>query len=143
MEFKNFISVLKMLNPESIYLDEQFEIKKLTPSDILTMKDINLYSLSTHHLTARYYLSPWKELLNIATLKKFKLTRGNCFSETRLKMFNIAYVRVGPWIDGSYLETRYKENISVLIEFLAYHNVIRWVGLGLYITLRDVELIFE
>ena len=143
MDFKNFISVLRMLNPESVYLADQFEIKKLTPSDILTMKDINLHSLSTHHLTARYLLSPWIELLNITTLKKFRLTRGNYFSETRLKIFNIAYVRVGPLIDGSYLETRYKEEISVVIEFLAYHNVIRWIGLGLYMVLYDVELHFE
>ena len=143
MEFKNFISVLKMLNPESIYLDDQYEIKKLSPSDILTMEDINLRSLSTHHLTARYYLTPWKELLNLTTLKKFRLTRGNYFSETRLKMFNIAYVRAGPLIDGSYLETRYREEISVVIEFLAYHNVIRWIGLALYMAYYDVELHFE
>ena len=139
---KKFIPVLKMLNPESIYLDEQFEIKELSPSDILTMKDLNLHSLSTHHLTARYYLSPWKELLNITTLKVFRLTRRNYFSEKRLQMFNIVYVKVDPWINGS-LETGFKEDISVVIEFLAYHKVIIWVGLGLYMTLYDVNLYFE
>ena len=149
IEFKNFISVLKMLNPESIYIDDQYDIKKLSPSDILTMEDINLRSLSTHHLTLgfiyhiKYYLTPWKELLNLITLKKFRLTPGNYLSETRLKMFNIAYVRAGPLIDGSYLETSYREEISVVIEFLADHNVIRWVGLALYTVYYDVELHFE
>ena len=143
MEFKNFIPVLKMLHPESIYLDdEQFEIKKVSPSDILTMKGLNLHSLSTHHLTAKYYLSPWKELLNITALKIFRITRRNYFSEKRLKMFNIVYVKVNPWINGS-LETGFKENISLIIEFLAYYNVIIWVGLDLYMTLYDVELYFE
>ena len=82
-------------------------------------------------------------MLNITTLKIFRLTRGNYFSEKRLQMFNIAHVRVDPWTDGSYLETGYQEEISVVIEFLAYHNVIIWVGLGLYMTLHDVELHFE
>ena len=142
IEFKKYISVLEILKPDAVYLKETYETKKLTPSDILAMKSINLLSLSTHHLTAKYYLSPWTELLNITTLKIFRLTRRNYFSEKRLQMFNIMYVKVDPWINGS-LETGFKENISVVIEFLAYYKVIIWVGLDLYMTLYDVELYFE
>ena len=81
-------------------------------------------------------------MLNITALKIFRITRRNYFSEKRLKMFNIVYVKVNPWINGS-LETGFKENISLVIEFLAYYNVIIWVGLDLYMTLYDVELYFE
>ena len=93
--------------------------------------------------TARYYLSPWTELLNITTLKIFKLTCSTYFSEKRLQMFNIAYVRVDPWMEGSYLEIGFKEDISVVIEFLAYHSVIIWIGLGLYMALQDIKFYFE
>ena len=144
MEFKNFIPVLKMLQPESIYLEEQFEKKQLSPLDILTMRDLNLHSLSTYHLTAKYYVSPWKELLNITTLKKFTINRRSYLSEKKLEMFNIAFVRVDPCLEGSYyLETEYQEEISVVIEFLAYHSVIIWIGLGLYMALQDIKFYFE
>ena len=107
------------------------------------MQNLNLQTLSSYHLAAKYYLSPWLELRKIKTLKKLRLISGSYFSETRLKMFNITYVRADPFYGSKYVETGFQEEISVVVEYLIYFGIVKYIGMGLYLVLWDVVLYIE
>ena len=82
-----------MLTPEAVYLEEEKSSKELSPSNIMTMRNINLKTLSSFHLGATYLFHPWQELQNIKTLKKLRLISGSYLSEKKLEMFKILYVQ--------------------------------------------------
>ena len=93
MGVQEVISVLEMLTPEAVYLEGEFLAKKLAPSDILSMQNINLQTLSSFHLAAKYYLNPWQKLRKIKTLKKFRLISGSYFLEKDWKCLKLYMFR--------------------------------------------------
>ena len=143
MGVQKAILVLEMINPEAVYFEGEHLTKNLTPSDILSMRNINLQTLSTFHLAAKYYTCPWPELKEIKTLKKFRLVSGSYFSEKHLEMFNITYVQVPHFYTSRYKEPWDKEHIAVIVESLIIFGIIRYIKMGLYLVLWDVVLYIE
>ena len=56
------IDVLKILTPEAVYLEGSLASKYLSPVDIMAMQNINLQTLSSFHLVARFLSNLWPEL---------------------------------------------------------------------------------
>ena len=58
-------------------------------------------------------------------------------------MFNITYVKAEPLYTSKYVETGLKEEIPVIVEYLIYFGIIKYIGMGLYLVLWDVVLYIE
>ena len=133
-----------MLTPEAVYLEEEKSSKELSPSNIMTMRNINLKTLSSFHLGATYLFHPWQELQNLKTLKKLRLISGSYLIKKNLEMFEILYVQT-PALDytSSYKIGNNKEHITVLIESLEFFRMIKYIEMDLYLVLWDIIFYIE
>ena len=143
------IDVLKMLTPEAVYLEEEISSKDLSPSNIMTMRNINLKTLSSFHLGATYLFHPWQELQNLKTLKKLRLISGSYLIKKNLEMFEILYVHApmldytSPYNQPAYNIENNKEHITVLIESLEHFRIIKYLKMDVYIVLWDIIFYIE
>ena len=138
-----------MLTPEAVYLEEEKSSKELSPSNIMTMRNINLKTLSSFHLGATYLFHPWQELQNLKTLKKLRLISGSYLIKKNLEIFEILYVHVpmrdytSPYNQPAYNIENNKERITVLIESLEFFRIIKYIEMDLYLVLWDIIFYIE